>query len=41
MSNTEVLQKVEEGYRMTIPQGCPAILYEIMLQLINLLLLFF
>uniref|UniRef100_A0A1I8BHU5 Tyrosine-protein kinase n=1 Tax=Meloidogyne hapla TaxID=6305 RepID=A0A1I8BHU5_MELHA len=32
MSNTEVLHKVEEGYRMPIPPNCPAILYEIMLQ---------
>uniref|UniRef100_A0A0N5BRC9 Tyrosine-protein kinase n=1 Tax=Strongyloides papillosus TaxID=174720 RepID=A0A0N5BRC9_STREA len=32
MTNAEVLQKVENGYRMPCPTGCPPPLYEIMLQ---------
>uniref|UniRef100_A0AC35TTZ4 Protein kinase domain-containing protein n=1 Tax=Rhabditophanes sp. KR3021 TaxID=114890 RepID=A0AC35TTZ4_9BILA len=32
MTNAEVLQKVEAGYRMPCPNGCPPQLYEIMLQ---------
>ncbi|CAD5206584.1 unnamed protein product [Bursaphelenchus okinawaensis] len=32
MTNAEVLQKVENGYRMPCPVGCPPVLYEIMLQ---------
>jgi len=32
MTNAEVLQKVEQGYRMPCPSNCPAQLYEIMLQ---------
>ena len=32
MTNAEVLQKVEQGYRMPCPQSCPPQLYEIMLQ---------
>ena len=32
MTNAEVLQKVENGYRMLCPPSCPLALYEIMLQ---------
>uniref|UniRef100_A0A914YPM3 Serine-threonine/tyrosine-protein kinase catalytic domain-containing protein n=1 Tax=Panagrolaimus superbus TaxID=310955 RepID=A0A914YPM3_9BILA len=32
MTNAEVLQKVEAGYRMPAPHGCPPPLYEIMQQ---------
>jgi len=32
MTNAEVLQKVENGYRMSCPPSCPLALYEIMLQ---------
>uniref|UniRef100_A0A183C3T8 Tyrosine-protein kinase n=1 Tax=Globodera pallida TaxID=36090 RepID=A0A183C3T8_GLOPA len=32
MTNAEVLQKVENCYRMPCPPGCPIVLYEIMLQ---------
>lgn len=32
MTNAEVLQKVENGYRMPCPPGCPIVLYETMLQ---------
>lgn len=32
MTNAEVLQQVENGYRMPCPSGCPQALYEIMLQ---------
>ena len=32
MTNAEVLHQVEHGYRMQCPQGCPASLYEIMLE---------
>lgn len=32
MTNAEVLQQVENGYRMACPPGCPPQLYEIMLQ---------
>uniref|UniRef100_A0A7E5A1Q2 Tyrosine-protein kinase n=1 Tax=Panagrellus redivivus TaxID=6233 RepID=A0A7E5A1Q2_PANRE len=32
MTNTEVLQKVEAGYRMPCPANCPPALYEIMQQ---------
>ncbi|KAH7696106.1 TK protein kinase [Aphelenchoides avenae] len=32
MTNAEVLQKVENGYRMARPTNCPVSLYEIMLQ---------
>lgn len=32
MTNAEVLQKVENGYRMPCPGGCPPSLYDIMLQ---------
>ncbi|KAI1730652.1 protein tyrosine kinase domain-containing protein [Ditylenchus destructor] len=32
MTNAEVLVKVENGYRMGCPPGCPLMLYEIMLQ---------
>ncbi|MCP9260398.1 Tyrosine-protein kinase STK [Dirofilaria immitis] len=32
MTNAEVLQQVENGYRMACPPGCPAALYDIMLQ---------
>lgn len=35
MSNTEVLTKVEHGYRMPAPSGCPPALYEIMLECWN------
>lgn len=30
MSNTEVLNQIEHGYRMPAPSGCPKALYEIM-----------
>ena len=32
MTNAEVLNQVEHGYRMPCPQGCPKPLYEIMLE---------
>lgn len=32
MNNREVLDQVEHGYHMTCPPGCPASLYEVMLQ---------
>lgn len=32
MTNAEVLHQVEHGYRMPCPPGCPAALYEIMLE---------
>ena len=32
MTNAEVLHQVEHGYRMASPQGCPAALYDIMLE---------
>ncbi|EJW78078.1 FYN oncogene transcript [Wuchereria bancrofti] len=32
MTNAEVLQQVDNGYRMACPVGCPAALYDIMLQ---------
>ena len=32
MTNAEVLHQVEHGYRMQIPQGCPPLLYDIMLE---------
>ncbi|XP_051729806.1 tyrosine-protein kinase Fgr isoform X4 [Ctenopharyngodon idella] len=32
MNNREVLEQVERGYRMPVPQGCPASLHELMLQ---------
>lgn len=32
MTNAEVLQQVEHGYRMPCPPGCPPALYEIMLE---------
>lgn len=32
MTNAEVLHQVENGYRMPLPQGCPATLYDIMLE---------
>jgi fyn-related kinase len=32
MTNAEVLQKVENGYRMPRTANCPVMLYEIMLQ---------
>lgn len=32
MSNAEVLQQVERGYRMRCPPECPAPLYQIMLE---------
>lgn len=32
MTNAEVLHQVEHGYRMPSPPGCPATLYEIMLE---------
>jgi fyn-related kinase len=32
MTNAEVLQKVENGYRMPCPPGCPIVLYELMIQ---------
>eukprot|EP00040_Diaphanoeca_grandis_P022837 m.123361 g.123361 ORF g.123361 m.123361 type:complete len:500 (-) comp28982_c1_seq1:330-1829(-) len=31
MNNAEVLQQVDKGYRMPPPQGCPELLYQIML----------
>lgn len=31
MTNAEVLHQVEHGYRMPLPQGCPQLLYDIML----------
>ena len=31
MTNAEVLQQVERGYRMPSPQGCPENLYAIMM----------
>ena len=35
MTNAEVLQQVERGYRMPSPQGCPEALYAIMLDCWN------
>jgi fyn-related kinase len=35
MTNAEVLQKVETGYRMPIPNGCPPQLYGLMLNCWN------
>lgn len=35
MTNAEVLQQVDNGYRMSCPVGCPSALYEIMLQCWN------
>lgn len=32
MTNAEVLQQVEHGYRMPAPPSCPQALYEIMLE---------
>ena len=32
MTNKEVLESVERGYRMPCPPGCPGELYEIMLE---------
>lgn len=32
MTNAEVLHQVEHGYRMPAPPGCPATLYDIMLE---------
>jgi len=32
MTNAEVLHQVEHGYRMQSPQGCPPLLYDIMLE---------
>lgn len=32
MTNAEVLQQVDQGYRMPCPPGCPPALYEIMQQ---------
>lgn len=32
MTNAEVLNQVESGYRMPCPPGCPLPLYEIMLE---------
>ncbi|VIO96015.1 protein-tyrosine kinase, putative [Brugia malayi] len=32
MTNAEVLQQVDNGYRMACPVGCPVALYDIMLQ---------
>ncbi|TKR59277.1 hypothetical protein L596_028973 [Steinernema carpocapsae] len=32
MTNAEVLHQVEQGYRMPCPQGCPQVLYCIMLE---------
>jgi fyn-related kinase len=32
MTNAEVLNQVENGYRMPSPTGCPQALYEIMLE---------
>ena len=32
MTNAEVLHQVEHGYRMQCPQGCPPLLYDIMLE---------
>jgi hypothetical protein len=32
MTNAEVLHQVEHGYRMQAPQGCPPLLYDIMLE---------
>lgn len=32
MTNAEVLHQVEHGYRMPAPPGCPAALYDIMLE---------
>jgi fyn-related kinase len=32
MTNAEVLHQVEHGYRMPCPPGCPAALYDIMLE---------
>ena len=31
MTNREVLEKVEQGYRMPPPPGCPDLLYQIMM----------
>ena len=31
MTNAEVLNQVENGYRMPIPTGCPTNLYDIMM----------
>jgi len=31
MTDAEVLHKVEHGYRMPVPEGCPPALYYIML----------
>ena len=31
MTNAEVLQQVDNGYRMPCPQGCPPALYDLML----------
>ena len=31
MTNAETLQKLEQGYRMPCPPGCPQALYTIML----------
>ena len=32
MTNAEVLHQVDHGYRMQAPQGCPPLLYDIMLE---------
>jgi len=32
MTNAEVLHQVEHGYRMQAAQGCPPLLYDIMLE---------
>lgn len=37
MTNAEVLQQVDQGYRMPCPPGCPPALYDIMLQVSHLL----
>jgi len=35
MSNQQVVDEVEKGYRMPIPEGCPENLYHLMLQCWN------